>query len=98
MSTDTDWRLHICMYNNAAKYNRYTSGPKHVQALQCRLLKICIVWTSLKMFCLGDMASFACHHDWQLGSFLIKSTAIVFDTIINGIVYEPLATSDNYQN
>ena len=22
----------------------------------CRLLKICIVWPSLKMFCLGDMA------------------------------------------
>ena len=38
-----------------SKVRRYT--------VSCRLLKVCIVWTSLKMFHLGDMASFACHND-----------------------------------
>ena len=32
-------------------------------------LKICIVWTSLKMFCSGYMAPFAYHDDRRLGTF-----------------------------
>ena len=45
--------------------------------------------------CSGDMASFACHNDQQLGCFSTKNTPIVLDTIINGTVYEPLARSDH---
>ena len=55
-------------------------------AYSCRLLKICIVWTSLKTFHSGDMALFACHNDQRLRSFSTKNTPIVLDTI-NGIVY-----------
>ena len=64
----------------------------------CMLLKICIVWTLLKMFCFGDMAVFGCHGDRRLGSFLTKSTSMIIDTITNGIVYEPQARSDDYLN
>ena len=32
-------------------------------AVSCRLLNICVVWTSLKTFRLGDMALFACPDD-----------------------------------
>ena len=37
-----------------------------------------------KIFCLGDMASFACH-DQQLSSFLSKMNGFI-DMIINGTV------------
>ena len=77
----------------AAIYLVYTSKMwRHT--VSCRLLKICIMWTSLKTFCLRDMASFACHNGWRLGSFWTKNTPMVLDTIRNGIVYEPLARSD----
>ena len=46
------------------------------------------------MFRSGDMVLFACHDDWQLGSFSTKNTPMVLDTITNDIVYEPLARSD----
>ena len=48
------------------------------------------------MFCLGDMMSFACHYNWQFGSFSTKNTPMVFDTITNGIAYKLLARNDNY--
>ena len=51
----------------AATYLVCMSKVEHHQVL-CRLLDIDIVWTSLKMFCLGDMVLFACHHDRLLGS------------------------------
>ena len=63
-----------------------------------RLLKICIVWTSLKTFHLGDMVSFACHNDRRLGFFSTKNTPMVLDTIRSGIVYEPLSRSDDCFN
>ena len=73
--------------------------PKVKQStVSCRLLKIYITYTSLKMFHSGDMASVACHDDWRLCSFSIKNTPMVLDTITNGTVYEPLARSDNYLN
>ena len=81
----------------AATYLVYMSKLRQ-HTVSSRLLKICIVWTSLKTFHLGDMASFACHDDRQLSSFSTKSTPIVLDTITNGTVYEPLARSDNYLN
>ena len=71
-----------------SKVGRYT--------VSCRLLKTCIVWTPLKMFGSGDMVLFACHDDRRLGSFSTKNTPMVFDTITNGIVYEPLARSDDH--
>ena len=43
-----------------------------------------------------DMVLFACHDDRRLGSFSTKNTPMVFDTITNGIVYEPLARSDDH--
>ena len=64
--------------------------------VSCRFLKIDIVWTSLKMFCLGDMVLFACHDDWRLGSLPTKNTPMVLDTTTNDIVYEPLARSADY--
>ena len=66
--------------------------------VSCRVLRICIVWTSLKTFCLGDMALIACHDDRRLSSFSTKNTPMVLDTITNGIVYELLARSDDYLN
>ena len=39
------------------------------------------------------MALFTCHNDQRLGSFSTKKALTVHDTIFNGIVYEPLATS-----
>ena len=50
------------------------------------------------MFHSGDMALFACHNEQQLGSFLTKSAPMILDMIRNGIVYEPLARSDDYLN
>ena len=56
----------------------------------CRLLKICIVWTSLKKFRSVDMALFGYRDDWRLSSFLTRNTPMVLDTITNSIVYETL--------
>ena len=78
-----------------ATYLVYTTKVRQYR-VSGRLLKIRIVWTSLKTLCSGDMASFACHDDRQLGSFLTKSTPMVLDTITNGIEYELLAKSDDY--
>ena len=66
--------------------------------VSCKLLKICIVWTSLKTFRLGDMASFAHHNDRRLDSFSIKNKPILLGMITNGMVYELLAKNDNYIN
>ena len=44
------------------------------------------------------MASFSCHDDQRLGSFLTKNTPMGLDTITNSIVYEPLARSDDCLN
>ena len=52
------------------------------------------MWTSLKMFRSGDIALFACHDDQRLGS----NTPMVLDKITSGIVYEPLAKSDDCLN
>ena len=49
--------------------------------VSCRLLKTCTVWTLLKTLGLGDMALFASHDDWRLGSFSTKYTPMVLDTI-----------------
>ena len=44
----------------AATYLAYMTLAKVRQCIvSCRLLEICIAWTSLKMFRLGDMALFA---------------------------------------
>ena len=49
----------VCVYASvtvlAATYLICVSKVRH-RRVPCRLLKICIVWTLLKMFCLGDMA------------------------------------------
>ena len=45
--------------------------------------------------CLGDMALFACHDDWQLSALLTKNTPTVLDTTTHDTVYELLARSDN---
>ena len=42
--------------------------------VSCRLLKMCIVWTSLKTLCSGGVALFGCHDDRRLGSFSTKNT------------------------
>ena len=63
--------------------------------VSCRLLKVWIVWTSLKMFPSGDMALSACHDDLRLGSFSTKNTPMVLDTIQSSI---PLARTDDYLN
>ncbi len=52
----------------------------------------------MKTFCSGDIMLFACHDDRRLGSFLTKNTPMVLDMITTGIVYEPLATSDDCLN
>ena len=80
----------------AATYLIYTSKVRQYPVSRT-LLKIRIVWTLLKTFCSGDMASFACHgHNYRrLGCFSTKNTLIIFDMITNGTVYEPLARSDH---
>ena len=62
--------------------------------VSCRLLKIRIVWTSLKIFYSGDMALFAYHDDWRLSYLMTKNTPMLLDVIING----SLAKSDDYLN
>ena len=81
----------------AATYLVYLSKVRRY-TISCRLLKIYIVWNSLKTFRSGDMASFACHDDRRLGSLWTKNTPKILDMIRNGIVYEPLARSDDYLN
>ena len=87
----------VCLSTTAltATYLVYMSNVRRVS---CRLLNICIVWTSLKTFHSRDMALIACHDDQRLGSFSTKNTPMVFDTITNCIVYEPLDKSDNTLN
>ena len=46
----------------AATYLGYMSKVRQYR-LSSRLLKICIMWTSLKTFRSGDMALFACYDD-----------------------------------
>ena len=89
----------VCMSVTAlaATYLVYMSKVRRYTVF-CRFLKTCIVCTSLKMFLSGDMTLFACHDDQQLGSFSTKNTPMVLNTITKGIVYEPLARSDNYLN
>ena len=55
--------------------------------IPCRLLKIYIVWTSLKIFRSGDMALFSYHDDQRLNFFSTKNTPMVLDTITNGTVH-----------
>ena len=66
----------LCVYLSvttlAATYLVYMSKVRR-HSVSCRLLKICIVWTSLKTFCSGDMALFACHDDRRLGPFSTKT-------------------------
>ena len=80
-----------------ATYLAYMSKVRR-HTVSCRLLKICIAWTLLKISCSGDMVLFACHDDRRLDSFLTKNTPMILDTITNDRVYEPLARSDNYLN
>ena len=47
---------------------------------------ICVVWTLLKIFCLEDMACFACRDDQQLDSLSMRITPIIHDMTRNGIV------------
>lgn len=70
----------------------YVSKVRHyynIAACRLLLILICIVWNSLRAFHLGDMALFACHNDWRLGSFSIKRILKVIDTTTNGTVFEP---------
>ena len=85
----------VCLLATAptATYLVYTSKVRRYW-VSYRLLKICIVWTSLKSFCSGDMASFAYHNDRRLGSFSTKNTPMILDMITNGTVYELIARSD----
>ena len=68
----------------------------HSSRVPCRLLKIWIMSTSLKTFCLGDMASFACHDDRGTWLSIDKNMVTVLDTITNDLVYEPLARNGEY--
>ena len=89
--------LSVCLFDTivVATYLVYMSKVRR-HTVSCRLEKLSMVWTSLKMFSSGDMALFASHDDRQLSSFLDKNTPMVLDTTRNGIVYEPLARSDDY--
>ena len=70
----------------AATYLVYMSKMRRY-TVSCRFLKICIVWSSLKTFHLGDtcMALFVCHDDRQLSSFSTNNTPMVLDTITKDI-------------
>ena len=52
--------------------------------------------TKIIIIRLRDMAVFACHDDWRLFLDNKYTIIIVLDMIINDIVHEPLASSDNY--
>ena len=84
----------MCVSALAATYLIYMSKVRH-HRVPCRLLKICIVWTSLKMFC------------WEIwydlpatmisdSTLLMRNTSMVLDVTRNSIVYEPLASSNKY--
>ena len=85
----------LCVWYRASGYIPGLCVLNEVAAVSRRILKICIVWTSLKTFHSGDMVLFACHYDRRLCSFSTKKTPMVLDTITNDIVCEPL---DNYLN
>ena len=51
-----------------------------------------------KIFFLGHMVIFACHHDLQLSSFSTENTLKFVDTTTNGTVYESLAKRDDCLN
>ena len=78
----------VCVTTLAATYLvlNYMSELR-LHTVSCRFLKICIVWTLLKMFCLGDVASFTCHDDRQLSAFSTKNTPKVLDMIIEMAQY-----------
>ena len=78
-----------------ATYLVYMSKVRQ-NAVSCKLLKICIVWTSLKRFVWEIWRYLPATMTRQLGSFSTKNTPMVLDTIRNGTVYEPLAKSDDY--
>ena len=80
-----------------AAYPVYMSKVRR-HTVSCWLLKICIVWTLLKTFRLGDMALFASYDYQRLGSFLTKNMPMVLDMIRNSIVYKALTRSDDYLN
>ena len=79
----------------AATYLVYMSNVRRY-TVSCRLLEVCIVYTLLKTFYSGDMASFACHDDRRLSSFSTKNTPMLLDTITNSLAYELLTRSDDY--
>ena len=54
-------RVSVCY--RASSYIPGLMSKVRRHTVSCRILKICIVWTSLKMFRSGDMALFACHND-----------------------------------
>ena len=67
--------------------------------VSCRPLKICIiVWTLLKTFCLGDMRHLPAMMIGDSALSQQKTHLMVLDTITNGLVYEPLARSDDHLN
>ena len=72
--------VHVSVTTLAATYLVYMFKVRwHI--VSCRLLKICVVWNSLKTFCSGDMVLFACPNDQRFGSFSTISTPMVLDTI-----------------
>ena len=81
-----------------ATYLVYMSKVRR-HTVSCRLLKIynhyCV--DLLKTFCLGDIYYLPAMMISDL-ALLDKNTPMVLDTIRNGIVYEPLARSDDYLN
>ena len=79
----------------AATYLICMSKARH-HRVPCRLLKIHIMWISLKMFCSGDTACFAYHNDRRLSSLSTRNTPMILDMTRNSTVYELLARSDNY--
>ena len=79
----------------AATYLVYMSKVSQ-HTVSCRLLKISIMWTSLKTFHSGDMASFTFLDDRKFGSFSTRNTPMVLDMITNSIV--AWHRSDDYLN
>ena len=71
----------VCVCYRDSSYIPVYMSKVRWYTVSSRLLKICIVWTPLKTFRLGDMTLFACHDDRHLGSFSTKNTPMVLDTI-----------------
>ena len=63
----------------------YVQSEAVIATVSCRLLKDLYC---MDLFCLGDLSL-------AIQLFLIKYTPMALDTITNGIVYEPLARSDD---